>query len=507
MSGNKRIAKNTLFLYIRMAFVLVVSLYTTRVVLNVLGASDYGIFNVVCGFVSMFGFLNTSMTNAIQRFYNYEIGKNGGEKLKNLYNCALVVQIVLAILVVLVVESFGLWYLNNKLIIPSDRLWAANVLFQFSVIQLFFVIISVPYSAIIIAYERMDYYALVSIVDVFIKLGIVLILPYVGYDKLLFYGLLLTIVGFANFLFYSVYARKNFSQIRITRIADKSAFKSILSFSGWNVFGTFAYLLKNQGLAVVLNIVFGTIINAAYGISNQVMNAIKQFSMNMIIAFKPQLVQSYASGEHDKTRSLMYTMTKISYIMLFAISLPVIIQADYILTLWLENVPEYTISLTRLAIVSMLLSNFNTPIVQVVQAVGKQKLFQIVTSVVIIGIVPSSYVILRMDAAPENIYWVTIFFVLINQIACLYTLRKVFYFSYNEYFVKSIIPCLLVTLLSPIIPLLLNQIAIQIPFMNFLVTSIMSVLSVVVISYVFALTKGERAYIKELVFKIKHKYV
>lgn len=488
-----------------MAFVLVVSLYTTRVVLNVLGASDYGIFNVVCGFVSMFGFLNTSMTNAIQRFYNYEIGKNGGAQLNNLFNCALIVQVVLAILVVLVVESFGLWYLNNELVIPADRLWAANVLFQFSVIQLFFIIVSVPYSAIIIAYERMDYYALVSIVDVFIKLGIVLILPYVGYDKLLFYGLLLTIVGFANFLFYLVYARKNFSQIRITRITDKSAFKSILSFSGWNVFGTFAYLLKNQGLAVVLNVVFGTVINAAYGISNQVMNAIKQFSMNMIIAFKPQLVQSYASGQHTKTRTLMYAMTKISYIMLFAISLPVIIQADYILTLWLENVPEYTINLTRLAIVSMLLSNFNTPLVQVVHAVGKQKLFQIVTSCIIVGIVPCSYIILKLDATPDNIYWVTILFVLINQVACLYTLRKVFNFSYSEYITKAIIPCLLVTLLSPILPLCLELIDFQLPFVKFLVVSSLSVLSVVIASYVLALNKTERKYVNDFFQNLKNK--
>lgn len=487
-----------------MAFVLLVSLYTTRVVLNVLGVSDYGIFNVVSGFVSMFGFMNTSMTNAIQRFYNYEIGKNNGTNLKNLYNCALIVQIVLAIIIIIVIESFGLWYLNNKLVIPDERLFAANIIFQFAVIQLFFVIITVPYSAIIIAYERMDYYALVSIINVFIKLGIVFILPYINFDKLIFYGFLLTLVGFIDFLFFLVYARINFSQIRISKISDKTCFKSILSFSGWNIFGTFAYLLKNQGLAVVLNLFFGTIINAAYGISNQVMNAIKQFSMNMIIAFKPQLVQSYASGDHDKTRTLMYTMTKISYLMLFTISLPIILELDYILSIWLGEVPNNTIILTRLAIISMLISNFNTPIVQVVHAVGKQKLFQIVTSIIIVGIVPCSYIVLKFDASPENIYWVTIFFVIINQIACLYTLRKIFFFSYSEYLSKSILPCLYVTVSALIIPLCISYVRFKVPVIQFLTITLLSILSAAVFSYTLGLNKSEKKYIINLFIKRKH---
>lgn len=486
-----------------MAFVLIVSLYTTRVVLNVLGVSDYGIFTVVSGFVSMFGFMNTSMTNAIQRFYNYEIGKNNGANLKNLYNCALVVQIVLAILIIIVIESFGLWYLNNKLIIPQERLFAANIMFQFAVIQLFFIIISVPYSAIIIAYERMDYYALVSIINVFIKLGIVFILPYIDFDKLIFYGFLLTLVGFVDFLFFLVYAKRKFPQIRISKISDKTSFKPILSFSGWNIFGTFAYLLKNQGLAIVLNLFFGTIINAAYGISNQVMNAIKQFSMNMIMAFKPQLVQSYASGNYDTTRTLMYTMTKISYLMLFTISLPIILELDYILSIWLGEIPENTVILTRLAIVSMLLSNFNTPVVQVVHAVGKQKLFQIVTSIIIVGIVPCSYIALKFDASPENIYWVTIFFVIINQIACLYILRKIFFFSYTEYLSKSILPCLLVTIFATLISLSISYINFNFPFVEFIITASLSVLSVLVFSYILGLNKSERKYIINLI--VKHK--
>lgn len=500
-SSNNRIAKNTLFLYIRMAFVLLVSLYTTRVVLHSLGASDYGIFNVVCGFVTLFGFLNTSMTNAIQRFYNYEIGKNEGKNLTEVYNAALIVQVVLSILILVVIETFGLWYLNNKIVIPLERLYAANIVFQSAVVQLFFAIISIPYSAIVIAKERMDFYAIVSIIDVILKLIIVVLLPYASYDKLQIYGLLLSLVGILNFLLFFIYAKKNFSFITFNRVHDYSIIKSILSFSGWNIFGTFAFLLKNQGLAIVLNIVFGTLINAAYGISNQVMGAIKQFSLNIILAFKPQLVQSYAAGDYAKTRRFMYAMTKISYIMLFAISLPIVLEMDNILEIWLTNVPEHTVNLTRLAIISMLLSNFHTPLVQVIHAVGKQKLFQIITSTIIFGIVPISYFVLRFDAVPENIYWVTIGLVIINQLACLFALKKEFYFSIKEYIRCAIVPCVIVTMTSVIVPYILIHLIKCSHFIEIISIAVSSIISVIICFYLFALTKSERKQINEIVIK------
>lgn len=500
-SSNNRIAKNTLFLYIRMAFVLLVSLYTTRVVLHSLGASDYGIFNVVCGFVTLFGFLNTSMTNAIQRFYNYEIGKNDGKDLTRVYNSALIVQVVISILVLVIIETFGLWYLNNKIVIPVERLFSANIIFQSAVIQLFFAIISVPFSAIIIAKERMDFYAIVSILDVILKLVIVILLPYTSYDKLQIYGLLLTAVGILNFLLYYIYVKKNFSCIIFCKVQDYSIIRSILSFSGWNIFGTFAFLLKNQGLAIVLNVVFGTIINAAYGISNQVMGAIKQFSLNIIMAFKPQLVQSYAAGNYTKTRHFMYAMTKVSYIMLYAISLPVIIEMDNILKLWLTNVPEHTVILTRLAIISMLLSNFHTPLVQVIHAVGKQKLFQIITSSIIFGIVPVSYCVLKLDAEPEYIYWVTIALVMLNQLACLFALRKEFYFSIKEYIRCAIAPCVIVTMTSIIPPCFLIYQIPSSPIGEIISITITSIISVIICFYLFALTKPEKKQIKEIVIK------
>ena len=234
---NKRIVRNALFLYVRMAFVLLVSLYTTRVVLRVLGVNDFGVFNVVCGFVSMFGFLNTSLSNAIQRFYNYEIGRSGKESVSKVYSCAIIIQVLLVIVVAVLLETFGLWYINNKLVVDATRLVAANWIFQFAVVQMIFIILSVPYSAAVLAYEKMDYYAIVSVLDVILKLIIVISLQYVSADKLIFYGVLLVLMSLLDFSMYSIYARIKFKELRFTTKVSMSEIKSILSFTGWNVFG------------------------------------------------------------------------------------------------------------------------------------------------------------------------------------------------------------------------------------------------------------------------------
>lgn len=503
-SSNKRIAKNTLFLYIRMAFVLIVSLYTTRVVLKVLGVDDYGVFNVVCGFVSMFGFLNTSMSNAIQRFYNFEIGKNGGKELTAVYNCSLLIQVLLAIAIIIVVESFGLWYLNNRLVITPDRLPAARLIFQFAIIQMMFLVVQIPYSAAIMAFEKMDYYALVSIIDVLIKLGVVLVLPYIPLDKLIFYGLFLVLISLTNFLLYFVYAKRHFKQIKWHRDISKDRLISILSFSGWNIMGSFAYVVKNQGSAVVLNRFFGTVLNAAYGVSNQVMAAIKQFSTNIIISFRPQLVQSYAEGNYSRTKNLMFSMSKITYLLMLAISLPLIVEMKYVLGFWLGEIPPYTVSLTILAIISMLLSNFNTPVVQVVHAVGKMKKFQIATSLIICSIVPLAWLAFRLGGNPCFVFYVTIGIVCINQIVCLIILHSMFDYSYKEYLSQVILPCFFVTALTPILPYLLT-VWMSESFFRLVLVCVLSILIIVPLAYYLALTKPEKEMVKQFVNKVLHK--
>lgn len=440
--NNNKIVRNTIFLYLRLAIVMIVNLYTTRVVLEVLGVSDYGIYNVVCGFVTMFGVLNTSMSNGVQRFYNYELGKNGGSALLTVYNTSILIQMALAVLLIVLLETFGLWYLNTKMEIPADRIVAANYIFQFSIISLVFVILQVPYSAAIIAYERMDFYAIVSVLDVIIKLLAAIIIPHLYGDRLITYGLLLSSVGLLNFVLYYGYCKRTFPHLKFKRKFDKQLFRTMFSFSGWNLFGTFAYMMKGQGVNVLLNTFFGTVVNAANGVATQVSSAIQTFASNLVLAFKPQLTQSYAAGEYKRVASLMFSMSKISFMLVCIIAIPIMVDLDYVLKLWLgNNVPDHTTTFTRLVIITMMISVLNTPLTQVIHATGKMRKYQLTTSFIICSILPISWLALKMGYGANSVFYVGIIITLINQIACVFVLKKVFDFSLGRYVREVVLFC------------------------------------------------------------------
>lgn len=443
--NNGKIAKNSVFLYLRLAIVMIVNLYTTRVVLEVLGILDYGVYNVVCGFVSMFGVLNTSMSDGIQRFYNYELGKSGEQGLNNVYNTSVYIQSALAVVLVLLLETIGLWYLNAKMDVPADRIVAANYVFQFSIISLVFVILQVPYRAAILAYERMDFYAVVSVIDVFIKLLVVIIIPYLRGDSLITYGLLLALVGVLNFVFYYGYCKRKFIHIKFCKIFDKHLFKTMFSFSGWNLFGTFAYMVKGQGINILLNAFFGAIVNAANGIATQVLVAIQLFTTNLTLAFKPQITQSYAKGDYIRVESLMFSMSKISFLLVSILFLPIMIDVEYILKLWLgANVPTYTAIFTRLVIITMMISILNTPITQVIHATGKMRKYQLITSLIICSILPISYLGLKLGLAAEFVFYIGIVITIINQIVSVWILSTIFSYNVFMYVRKVVFFCILI---------------------------------------------------------------
>ena len=500
-ADNKRIAKNTAFLYVRMIFVLLVSLYSTRVVLHVLGVVDYGINNVVAGFVSMFAFLNTSMTNGIQRFFNFKLGSEGADSLTRVYKSALLIQLGLTFIILLLLETFGLWYLETKMVIPPDRLPAARWIFQFSVISLVFLVLQIPYSAAIMAHERMDYYAFVSVFDAVAKLGIAFSIPYVPYDKLISYGFLILLIALANFLLYFVYAKVKFPEMHLQKGRDNALMKSMISFSGWNVFGTFAYMMKSQGLNVLLNAFFGPVVNAARGVSNQIMGAIHGFSSNIVISFRPQLVQSYAAGNTERVRRMFFSLSKISYILLYSISAPIVIELSYILHLWLgEDVPDYTIPFTVLVLANMVVSSLHTPLTQIVHAVGKMRTFQLAISIIICSILPVSWVLLKMGANPIVVYWVSLAISVINQVVCLFIVRSLFPFSIKQYLWSVIIPCAVYSLICPIAPLVPRYFMNE-SFGRLLVVVIVSVLSSSVITYFGILDNEERRLVKSFISK------
>ena len=503
-SNSERIAKNTFFLYFRMILVLLVSLYTTRVVLNALGVVDYGINNVVCGFVSMFAFLNTSMTNGIQRFYNFKLGKEGEESLTKVYNMALLIQCLLAIVVIVILETVGLWYLNTKMVIPTDRMATAFWIYQFSIVSLVLLIMQIPYSAAIMAYERMDYFAYVSIIEVLLKLAFALWLPYVKSDKLFVYGCYSLGVGMLNFLLYFVYSKYHFKSIKIQKYFHRDLFREMLSFSGWNIFGTFAYMIKNQGLNVLLNAFFGPVVNAARGVSAMVSTAIQGFQLNIAIAFKPQTVQSYAEGNISRVRNLMYSLSKISYLMLYMLSMPIIIELPYILHLWLgETIPDYTTSFTMLILINMIFSSLNIPITQVVHATGKVKWYQL-SSVVICAILPISWIILEVGGDPNSVYIVSLCVTCVNQLICMIILKKIFPYSIREYLKIVILPCFGVSLLATLLPIALHY-TIDESFIRLILVAVAGVGCVIVSSFYIALNEIEKEMIVGFIRKKKKK--
>ena len=455
MQGTKRIAANTAFLYIRLVFVLIVSLFTVRIVLKSLGDIDYGIYNVVCGFVSMFGFFNTAMTNGVQRFYNYELGKNGDKSVARVYTSSLYIQIVLALLLIVIVECIGVWYVNTKMVIPAEKLYVANYIFQFSLIGLMLSFLQIPYVAVIVAYEKMNYFAFVGIIDAIAKLLIayaIIVAP----NRLLFYGGLLMLINVLDFFVFFIYARIHFKNLFFEKQRDNALIKEMLLFVSWNTFGSFAYVIRWQGVNVLMNAFFGVIVNAANGIASQISSALAYFSGNLVLAFKPQLTHSYASGNYRQTRYLLYLMTRMSYALVYTLSVPVILEINYILNLWLgDDAPEYTASFSILVIISVLIGCFHTPLVQVVHATGKIRLFQIITSVIITSILPVTWLCFRMGLNPNWAYWVTIIIYLINQIIGMIIVRKVFDYSYVSYIKEVVLRSLAFTSIVPILPFVL----------------------------------------------------
>ena len=456
--SNKRIAKNAIFLYVRLAIIMVVNIYITRVVLAALGVDDYGIYNVVCGFVAMFGFFGTSMANGIQRFYNYELGKTGDTGVVKVFNIALIQQFAIASILLLILLAVGVWYINNVMVVSAPRLGAANYIFIFSVISLVLVIVQTPYNAAVIAYERMNFFATVSIVETFAKLGIAYSLHYASVDKLVLYGGLLMLVHVLSFILYFCYCKYNFPHLKFIRYFDKGLFKSMLSFSGWNLLGSFAFMMSSQGVNVLLNSFFGTVANAANGVALQVSHAVQTFSVNIMLAFQPQIVQCYAVQNYNRVEQLMFNMTKMSYLLLGILAIPIVVEIDYILKLWLgDNVPEYTEVFIILTSIMMGLGLFHTSITKVFHATGKIKQFQIVTCIIVCSILPISWLFLINGSSPESVYIVTIVAYFANWIVCVCLLYRIFEFSIAKYTIM-IAKCILFTIVSLLLALYVHSI-------------------------------------------------
>jgi len=498
---NRRIAKNSILLSFRMVFVLLIGLYTTRAVLSLLGVEDYGVYNVVCGFVSMFAFLNTSMINGIQRFFNFEYGKNGEEGANKVFNTALLIQICLVIIILILTESVGVWYLHNKMVIPEGRMIAAEWIFHFSILSFVFVILQVPYGAAIMAHEQMDYYALVNIVDAVLKLAIVLIIPYLKGNYLIIYGILWSLISLFDFLMYMIYARKKFSEIRINAFFCKKTFTSMLGFSIWNLFGSLSGVMKEQGINIVMNLFFGPVVNAARGIAAQVNGGVQGFASNIMISVRPQVVQSYAKGDIVRTMSLTFSISKLSCYVLYIIALPVIIEIDYILNFWLgANIPNHTSTFILIVLFTSFVGNLNSAISNVVHASGIMRLYQIVGGVIGLLSVPVAYGALKLGGSPESAMWVAFASMTVTQINAIWILKTIVNYSIRNYIYQVLIPIFSVIITTAFIPLIPYYLM-ETGFIRLCVVGVISVLSVITSIYLFGLNISEKEIVVQMVKK------
>ena len=387
--NNKRVAKNTLFLYFRMILIMLVTLYTSRVILAELGIKDYGVYNVVGGVVMMFSFLNNCMSTSTQRFMTFALGKGDFKKLKDVFSASLNIHIVIGLIIVLLAETIGLWFVNNKLVIPEDRIIAANWVYQFSILTFCVNIIQVPYNAVLIAHEKMNVYAYISIIEAILKLCIVYLLIIVSTDKLIVYGILVFCVQLLIRAIYQIYCKRNYEECKFRLFWERDLYKQMSGFAGWNLFGSIAWLLRDQGLNIVLNLFFGPAINAARGIASQVSNAVMGFISNFQVALNPQITKNYAINNIEEMEKLSYLGVKFSFLLLFTMALPLCINIDYILHLWLVNVPNYSSIFIILIMIDSLVGNiFGVPFMTSLSATGNIRNYQIVVSCIILCILP-----------------------------------------------------------------------------------------------------------------------
>lgn len=426
-SNSSRIAKNTIVMYVGQIAILLVSLYTVRVVLRVLGSEDYGIYNVVAGAVTMFGFLIGAMAISSQRFLSYAIGKNDEELLRKNFRATLTIYVLLGGIIILLGETIGLWFLNTKLVIPEPRIVAANVVYQLSLVNYFLSIIMTPFMSAIMAHEDMSIYAKISILDVFLKLAIVFLLYIIPFDKLIVYGVLLVVVSNIDRILYQRFCKKHYRECEFVLEFDRDKLKEIASFSGWNLFGNIAWIIKNQGTSFLLNIFFGPVMNAAQTIAIQVRSVITNLASNFSSAAQPQIIKKYANGDYDSMLNLTFTACKLSFYLMIFISIPLILNVDYVLSIWLNDVPEYANSFVILMLCEASIEAMSTPTASANQATGKIKYYQTVIGILGILNLPISYLLLRLNFSVIYVYVTSCllqFIIVVHRLLCLERIKS-----------------------------------------------------------------------------------
>ncbi len=444
LSSNSRIAKNTLALYGRMLFNLVVSLYTSRVVLHVLGVADFGIYQLVAGIVSMFTFINGSLAGATSRFLAYELGLDNVARLQRTFSAILNVHLLVAIVIFLLSEAIGNWLIFHYLVIPHERLLSALVVFQLSVIMTMVSIVQIPYNSAIIAHEKMTAFAYIGVTDTCFKLLACIVLCLLALDKLIVYAVLLLMFSVIILLAYYTYCRRHFVECRCRWSKDWEIARPILMFSGWDLFGNFSLIVKNQGVNIFLNLFFGIVLNAACGFANTVYGAVVGFANNFMLSVRPAITKAYAMGDIDRMKALVIDGSKYSFCLMLLLSLPFFFEGDFILHLWLKTPPEWTSILCKLQLLVLLIAVVFFPVKYGIYATGKNKLISVLDGVSVLAILPLTYWGFKMGWQPYTPFWLMICVEFIKSSLYPYLLkRNIKAFSILEFYKLSVGRCLI----------------------------------------------------------------
>lgn len=499
-SSNKRIAKNTVILYVGMLYGLFVALFTTRVVLRALGEVDYGIYNVVGSIVTMFVFLRSAMGNATHRFITYSIGKGNIEDTKIVFSTGLIIHLGISLLVVLLAETAGLYFLYYKMVIPAERMIAAQWCYQFSVLTCALSVICVPYDAAIIAHEKMKVYTFINILQSTLNIVIAYILVITSNDKLIVYGLLMLSVQIFNRLFYGFYCKKHFEECQFRWVIDKSLLKNMTSFAGWKLLGHFAGIAYTQGVNILLNMFCGPIVNAARAIAVQVQNAIRGFVTNFQTAVNPQITKSYAKADYNRVHELLFMSSKFSFFLLLFFVLPVFLEARQILDLWLGEYPEHTLSFLRISLLIMLIDPLENPISISNDAAGNIRNYQITAGLLNISIVVFAYILLKLGYPPEGVFIVQLLVCSFVLLVKVFMVKARIRLSMRTYLYKLLFRIGITAGIAFIPPYLVHYFFTD-GLLSIILTLSCSVITTALVIYYIGLAPNERIYVLGIIQK------
>ena len=499
--NTKLMAKNTAFMYIKMAVKMVVSLYTVRVILHALGAEDYGIYNVVGGFVTMFSFITSTLVSASMRFFAYAIGKGEYNLLNRYFNTTIVCYLILSVLLFVVIEILGYWFVNYKMVVPDNRLSAANWVLQFAIIAFIVRMMSVPFMSILVAFEKMIVVALIVVFDTFLLLGIAFLIQEVSFDRLKFYSFCILGVALISSFLFVVLCRMSFREFSKIKLCwESTLLKEILSYSGWYMFGTMATVIRSQGINILLNLFFNPVVNAARAIAYQINSAINQFVNSFYNAVRPQITKLTAAEEKEKMLSLVYSSSVISFLLMDLVAVPLLVEMPFVLSIWLDEVPEHTVIFARLVIITAMIDTLGYPPSTAVCANGNIRNYQVITGVILLLNLPVSYFLLIHWLNPSIVFYVSIFFSFVVQIVRIGFMNRMFSMSIAQYVKEVLIRVSVVTGVSLLVPFYVVDLLGRGDWVH-LVVIVVSVVVVMMMSWFIGIKKSQRELLIGLVRK------